>query len=38
MSTSPVPDLSTFFAYEYEVDLAGNSAAAHVIRISLPCL
>ena len=34
MSTSPVPDLTTCCTYDYAVDLSGNSAAAHVIRMT----
>jgi 2-polyprenyl-3-methyl-5-hydroxy-6-metoxy-1,4-benzoquinol methylase len=30
---SSAPDLTTFMDYEYEVDLTGNQAAAHVIRM-----
>ncbi|NJM34393.1 MAG: class I SAM-dependent methyltransferase [Rhodomicrobium sp.] len=30
---SPAPDLTTFMDYEYEVDLTGTQAAAHVIRM-----
>ena len=34
MSTSPVPDLNALFSYDYEVDLSGTTAAAHIIRMT----